>query len=150
MSIGSRSKVWTREGLKPINIINEGDLVLTHQLRFRPVLHTFKEYYGGNIIQIGKSKEHKYVLITPEHLVCSISHTHMLERWGSRSHHWRRAEELEIGTLVTCYHPTENKEEVSKITFIENKEYKDYVYDLLVKDDFIYVTEICTVQGRNI
>jgi len=49
---GGRTKVITKEGLKPISKIKKGDLVLTHKDRYRKVLRTFKHKTKKQIVRI--------------------------------------------------------------------------------------------------
>lgn len=59
--------VFTKEGMKPIEEIKEGDLVLTHKGRFRKVTKTIKKEYDGEIYSIKRKKDFNPITVTSEH-----------------------------------------------------------------------------------
>ena len=64
--------VITRDGLKPISEIKEGDYVLTHKGRFRRVTKVLKRWYKGKMIKIKVGYCSIPLLITPEHPILVV------------------------------------------------------------------------------
>lgn len=146
MCIGLLSKVWTRNGLDYISAIQQGDLVLTHKIRFRPVIAISKRYYDGNVISL--TNRQGSLLVTPEQLVQCVTHITLPRRWAINPEHWKKAEEIEIKTLVSHYNSHENKGEPYKISAIKILEYRGMMYSLRIADDFTYVTENLNIYGH--
>ena len=78
------TKVVTKAGIKPIEDVCMGDLVLTHQGRYRPVINTLSRDYTGDMYAI----EPKY----GETIYCTSEHP-FLTAEGS----WKKAKELVAG-----------------------------------------------------
>jgi intein/homing endonuclease len=64
-------KVMTMYGLKHISKIRIGDMVLTHNNRFKPVTHIHKFDYDGPIHCIKQAYDYKETWVTPEHPIFS-------------------------------------------------------------------------------
>ena len=80
-------RVVTAQGLKPIVDVQVGDLVLTHQGRYRPVTETMQRSYSGPLYHI-KIKGIGVVLeVTPEHPILTPSG-------------WVEAQDLKVGDWV--------------------------------------------------
>lgn len=81
------TRVLTNNGYKPISTIKAGDFVLSHNLRFRKVIRTFKRWYKGKLLQISDGK--RFILVTPEHPLLVLNN-------GSQGIHggykWSKAE----------------------------------------------------------
>lgn len=61
------TEIITPEGLKPIEEIEVGDLVLTHRGRFRRVTETMSRLYSGPVLDIDAFGYNRTVTVTPEH-----------------------------------------------------------------------------------
>ena len=61
------SLIFTKEGMKKIEDIKVGDLVLTHKGRFRPVTKLIKKEYSGKLYSIKKRKDFNPIVLTEEH-----------------------------------------------------------------------------------
>lgn len=59
--------VSTSNGMKPIEDINVGDLVLTHKGRFRRVTELIKKDYEGPLYSIKRRKDFRPICLTAEH-----------------------------------------------------------------------------------
>ena len=64
--------IYTPEGLKPIECIQTGDLVLTHQGRFAPVTRTYQHRHQGKIYSLKVAHSHQRLLITGEHPIYGV------------------------------------------------------------------------------
>ena len=62
-------EIVTSNGVKLVQEIKEGDLVLTHRGRFRRVTRTMSRGYEGNVYTIYPSKSNRGVPLTEEHPV---------------------------------------------------------------------------------
>jgi DNA modification methylase/intein/homing endonuclease len=104
-------KVWTQFGLRNIEAITEGDLVLTHLGSLQKVNQTMCRDYSGDMVKIKPSLLGKQVSITPEHEVLVIPRKQYFHKNGegfrensvrsiSRGAIWLPARELHVGDLV--------------------------------------------------
>ena len=64
--------IYTPEGLKPIECIQTGDLVLTHRGRFAQVTHTYRHHHAGSIQRLKVAHSHQPLLITGEHPIYGV------------------------------------------------------------------------------
>ena len=108
-------EVWTERGLIPIEHIVEGDKVLTHRGRFKPVCHVFKRWYEGNLIAVKSVGHYRPTITTPEHPYFTVS-----KKWGRRrikdggdggctilSHYsWMESQSLKSASEVSEYQMT--------------------------------------------
>ena len=87
--------IITDDGLKPIQDIIEGNKVLTHRGRFRPVTKTYKRSYNGQLIGI-EAKGFEEVFVTPNHPFLSIKakpdRSNNVKFNGQ--YEWKKADEL--------------------------------------------------------
>ena len=60
-------RIITAEGLKPIEGLQVGNLVLTHMGRFRRVTHVFSREYSGDLVEIRTKGWNGVTRLTPEH-----------------------------------------------------------------------------------
>jgi nucleoside-diphosphate-sugar epimerase len=79
------SPVVSNPGIKTIESLKIGDLVLTHRGRYRPVTKVFKRRYVGELIQIKTMYYWEPLSVTPEHPVLAIRCPKVF------TDHWRRA-----------------------------------------------------------
>ncbi len=63
----SGESVITKSGLRPIEEVRVGDLVLTHRGRFRAVTQTFSRPYQGELLRVKTKGWNKATRVTPEH-----------------------------------------------------------------------------------
>ncbi len=81
--------IITRDGIKSIESIKVGDMVLTHKGRFKKVSHIMSRSHSGKIYGI-KAANSNTVWVTEEHpILVTNSHTKFTE--------WRRADQLDWG-----------------------------------------------------
>jgi len=66
--------IYTKDGVKRISEIKEGDYVLTHKGRFRKVLKVTKRWYSGELVKI-TTYGNEPIHLTPEHLVRVVART---------------------------------------------------------------------------
>jgi ADP-heptose:LPS heptosyltransferase/intein/homing endonuclease len=59
--------ITTVTGLKAIQDISVGDLVLTHRGNYRPVTKLFNKFYSGNLVGIKPQGWGDFIFSTPEH-----------------------------------------------------------------------------------
>jgi phage portal protein BeeE len=59
--------VWTENGVRPIESVQHGDVVLTHRGRWRPVVKTMSRHYDGPIRRLRFIGAPGVVEVTPEH-----------------------------------------------------------------------------------
>jgi len=99
------SLVFTKEGMKPIEEIREGDLVLTHKGRFRRVTHTIKKQYDGTVYSIKRRKDFNPITVTSEHPIYVATFHKRSDAQGNRIY-------SEEHKKVTWIPPGEMKEEL--------------------------------------
>lgn len=78
--------VQTVIGPKPISSIEVGEMVLTHQGRYRPVTHIFQRPYAGELVRVRARYSAHDVRMTPNHQVLALR--------GKQSNGGRTAKEL--------------------------------------------------------
>ena len=61
------SSVLTADGLKSIEDVEVGELVLTHAGRYRPVLRQLRRWFSGDLLVLRTAGCNQDVLVTPEH-----------------------------------------------------------------------------------
>ncbi|OPY29662.1 MAG: ribonucleotide-diphosphate reductase subunit alpha [Methanobacterium sp. PtaU1.Bin242] len=65
--------VFTKKGMKKIENVAVGDMVLTHKGRFMPVISTIKKKHYGKIISLKRKKDAFSSRFTPEHEILTIN-----------------------------------------------------------------------------
>ena len=78
--------IYTHTGVKPIEEIEVGDLVLTHEGRFQPVVRTMTRHYSGPLFGV-EAANSEVVWLTDEHPIWVASRDLTRE--------WVRADELQ-------------------------------------------------------
>lgn len=128
--------VFTKEGMKPIEEIKEGDLVLTHKGRFRRVTKTIKKEYDGEIFSIKRKKDFNPITVTSEHPLYVASFHKRNDAQGTRVY-------SEDNKKVSWMPPGEVRPDLSyllspKIAFGEKKKIQlsDYI-DMPVQNGMI-------------
>jgi len=81
--------IFTARGVKPIEEVQVGDLVLTHRGRFQPVVRTMSRSYRGDIYGL-KASNAQTVWLTNEHPVLTVGGLCQESRWV-------RADEIQGG-----------------------------------------------------
>lgn len=103
------SPIITIDGIKPIEEIREGELVLTHKGRFMRVTKTMERPYRGKIVKISIWGNRAFELVlTPEHPVLAIRRPKKKGRMtigrtlseGKVNIEWLQASELRKGDIV--------------------------------------------------
>lgn len=62
-------EIFTSNGWKPIEQVQKGEFVLTHQNRFKPVSRTFVNHYNNNMQEISIHGDYEKLKITDNHPV---------------------------------------------------------------------------------
>lgn len=106
------TKIVTKTGLKHIIDINEGEYVLTHTGRYKPVLKTIQHEYDGEMINIKVTGASDVVSLTPNHEV--FVYNRKLNSFG-----WKPAGHLKITDYLCFPKLTETK----YIKYIKINEY---------------------------
>ncbi|HLF74634.1 MAG TPA: Fe-S cluster assembly protein SufB [Anaerolineales bacterium] len=95
------ARVRTRQGEKPIETIEVGDEVMTHQGRWRPVYHTQKRPYHGNVYRIrfyGDSR--RELNVTAEHPLLVVRRERQSMRNKNLQLTWARADSVREGDYL--------------------------------------------------
>ncbi len=140
-------KVWTKTGLKPISEIAVGELVLSHQLQWKPVLELSKRQVNENLVKITTSCGS--LTATKEHPVEILAYD---QRGEGLCYTWKPIGELAVGYKITVHIPENSAEKnmqtyLEKIVSIEYIPFSGEVFNLRVADDNSYVTEFATVHN---
>lgn len=88
--------VHTLRGCKKIADIRRGDLVLTHQGRFRPVVNTMNRQYEGDLVNVflsGVGRSSHHFSLTAEHPLLVRDHSGLVS--------WVKAKDLQGGYRTT-------------------------------------------------
>ncbi len=116
--------------VKPISKIKVGDLVMTINCDYKPVLNVIKNTIKKEIYYISNCLKNKLVRVTGEHQV-------YIKRGFVDGYFY--VSELLIGDLV-CY-PDVNKYLWYPINYIKKFEYDGDVYDLTIQENHSYVAD---------
>src|SRR5574343_1334119 len=81
--------IVTNNGVKPIEEIVPGDIVLTHKGKFQKVLRNMKRFYKGRLFDIELSNNKGHIILTEEHPIL------IRDRQNFKS--WRRPVNIEFG-----------------------------------------------------
>lgn len=153
--IPSRQVINTARGAVPIEQVIHGDLVLTHQGRWRPVTELHRNLFVGHLVRIMVS-DGRVVRMTPNHKV--FTRRGWVEAAGLNTHD-------EIGDLHSCLIPgadtfcsptrpsiTQQQSGNVDIAQIEQEPFSGLVYNLGVEEDHSYCVDglalhncLCTV-----
>jgi DNA modification methylase len=147
-------RIWTQNGLREIETIQEGDSVLTHLGSLQKVTKTMHREHQGRLILIKPALLGKAIAITPEHEILAIRRKKYLHKNGEefrensmrsiqRGMTWLSAQELEIGDLVAFPIPN------TTIDLLE-LDVAPYIPDVTdwLQDDGWYYTRGRGKQGR--
>jgi len=148
------AKVLTIAGYKLICDIEEGDVVLTHKGRWKPVVATMSRKYEGRVLRFTSHLLTYDIVVTPEH---------PFYQGESR---WVEAENLDALVLLKSENATNSyifdlvdffQQEITSdlVTgqFLTNRflkfeeEYEGYVYNLTVQDDESYIVNNVVVHN---
>lgn len=101
------SLVMTIDGYVEIQKVKVGDLVLTHNNRFRPVINTHKNEYHGNLVSIYTNTCNEPVKVTPEHPILIYKNKKQTNKKKNRYDIYKdeipqfiSAKDVKIGDLV--------------------------------------------------
>ncbi len=94
-------KIYTSTGLRKIKDIHAGELVLTHKLRWRPVLRTMQRQIDDAIIRLTLDNG-KFLEATREHPVRALRYRGRNE---GTHYEWVPAGEIKEGDLVSFHEP---------------------------------------------
>src|SRR5690606_34807674 len=84
-------EIITDKGLKPVEEIQAGDVVLTHKGRFRPVVRVFSRRYSGTVYSLqmaGSSR--RQLRLTSEHPV-------LIREFGKSIPDWIQPPNIKVG-----------------------------------------------------
>ncbi|MHA1262690.1 MAG: LAGLIDADG family homing endonuclease [Candidatus Freyarchaeota archaeon] len=124
--------VYCNGGLKPIEKVKVGDVVLGHDGIWHKVTKTFKRYFVGNLIKVEVSRFRLPVSLTPEHPV-------LLENGR-----WVKAEKLKEGNRVRFPIPVE-----TYCNLLEPKlKVSDYVPEVVISDQIAFLKGGCQGKGK--
>ncbi len=111
------AQVRTRDGEKPIEEVEVGDEVMTHQGRWRKVYHTMKRPYHGNIYSIrfyGDSR--RKLQVTAEHPLLVVRRRREAMRNKEFQLIWARADSVKEGDYLAIPVP----QPVMELTTVHN------------------------------
>jgi Fe-S cluster assembly protein SufB len=95
------SMVRVRDGEKPIEDVEVGDEVLTHEGRFRPVRDTMQRRFEGPIFRITFAGEgYRSLAVTPRHPFLAAKRERRNEHNRGFAPEWKEAWELEKGDYL--------------------------------------------------
>lgn len=123
----------TKDCYKPIEEIEVGDMVLTHQNRYRPVKKCFKRYIDEEIFKIYCNKES-----------IAATHNHPIYVLGDKRAKWAKAETIKAGDRLLTNNRFGNKyrnHTTLIVTETESFFYHGYVYNIEVEEDNSYCVE---------
>jgi Fe-S cluster assembly protein SufB len=97
------AQVRTRDGEKPIEQVAAGDEVMTHQGRWRPVYHTQKRPYHGDVYRISFYGDSRRELrVTAEHPLLVVRRQRQSERNKDYQLVWARADSVKVGDYLVA------------------------------------------------
>jgi ribonucleoside-diphosphate reductase alpha chain len=106
-------RVTVATGQKRIADLQPGDLVLTHQGRYRPVKETYKREYSGKLLTIKVNQIGTPLEVTPEHPIQTMKG-------------WVRAGDLKVGDWVALGYPKEDSNlvgfDLASLAYADNLE----------------------------
>lgn len=130
------SLIFTKNGMKRIEDIEVGDLVLTHKGRFKKVTELIRKEYDGDIYTFKRRKDKLPITVTKEHPLYTTSFNLRSDSKGNAVYNmnnkktgWKVPSEIKenIHYLMTPKMPFGNLQEIY---------FSDYL-DLKVKDGYI-------------
>jgi len=115
--------VMSNPGLKPIEELKVGDLVLTKEGRYKRVIRTYKDPFRGDLLRI-RAYHLPEITVTPNHKI-----------WASKGNgfKWIEAKDLEIGDKIILSFPAGERD----VSAIKITDYID-TKDLWVEDGKVY------------
>lgn len=138
-------EIITNEGIKNIEDIQVGDMVLTHKGRFRKVLQTNKREYSGSIVKIKTYGYNKYIKVTPNH------------PFLTNDNDWVNAEDIGKYCVKSNFSEgnqsngkfidSNNSHSLYKIKEKTIEEYSGFVYNFSVEEDESYSLPNATVHN---
>jgi intein/homing endonuclease len=144
-------RVITAAGPKPIEQIDEGDEVLTHEGEYRKVLWATRHAFDGELIEIWPAG-FEPLRVTPNHPILAFSRPERgkagRRRWppvgaalqAGAAPTWVAAEKLDVG-LVLAYPVLQDKEDVATLA-------ADGFGELPVDDEFLTLAGSYVAAGR--
>lgn len=96
-------EIVTLDGVKNIEDIQVGDLVLTHKGRFQPVTNTFTRKYQGYLYNIQLGQNARPIYITKEHPVL-VTTRRKANKWNREKFNqakWLKPTEIKTGRVST-------------------------------------------------
>ncbi|MDP3984895.1 MAG: Hint domain-containing protein, partial [Acidimicrobiia bacterium] len=99
------ARITTREGFKFIEKIEPGDVVLTHQGRYRTVASTMQRQIDEDLVTLSVSRlKGERFSATANHPILAVRRSDA--KAGSRNPAWIRAGDLNVGDFVIVARPT--------------------------------------------
>jgi DNA modification methylase len=104
-------RIWTQDGLKPIEQVEKSEKVLTHLGTLETVTRVMQRHHSGHLVSIVPALLGKKVFLTPEHEVLTIERKEFVHKNGKpfrenfrlsekRGMTWKPAKEISIGDAV--------------------------------------------------
>ena len=165
------TKIITQEGLKPIEVIGEGTMVLTHKGNWKPVTSTKVRYTKEPMYDISSSLNKDVISLTGEH-PCFVLPRNITIQHGQKDKskftpencEWIIPSKIEVGDYVVMplnlEQPNTHYSELIKersvrtdkylylpVKEVQQREYQGYVYNLEVEEDNSYTTNCFTVHN---
>lgn len=115
--------IYTRKGVSPIENLKVGDLVLTHEGTYYPIIKIHKRNYQGRLVYL-RIHNLGEILLTPDHHLLALktsSYSHKFSKRKKAILDWFLSEEIEKGDIVLWPRVKPIKDYPRQIVFDEPK-----------------------------
>lgn len=163
------SLIFTKNGMKKIENIKVGDLVLTHKGRFRQVTELIQKEYDGNLYSIKRRKDFNPIVLTEEHPLLSSTFHKRSDSLGGRIYNknnlktdWVTPNKLtkNLNYLLTPKMEFGNKKEILLSDYVDlpvidgmigpikiAKNYKRVSNIIEITEEFMYMLGLFAAEG---
>jgi glycosyltransferase involved in cell wall biosynthesis/intein/homing endonuclease/SAM-dependent methyltransferase len=167
----SGTLIFTNEGMKTIENVKVGDMVLTHKGRFRKVTELIKKEYSGTLYSFKRRKDFNPIVLTEEHPLLTATFHKRSDAKGNRVYsdknlniQWKTPEHINTNTnyLLSPKMPFGNLSEIKFSDYLDlpvdgynkigpkfNKRY-DYKYidnTIEITEEFMYMMGLFAAEG---